>query len=197
MFENLVVVGLGNPGSRYAPTRHNLGFRVVDRLAAAHRVRSWEERRTCVVARIARGSAGILLVKPHTYMNLSGMAIAELRSERELAPEEILVVVDDIALPLGQLRLRRRGSDGGHNGLKSVISELGTSGFPRLRLGIGPLPEGVDAAEYVLGAFAAEEESTAEEMVSRAARCVETVFYSGFDRAMGEFNAPETEGETG
>jgi len=197
MFPNLVLLGLGNPGSRYASTRHNLGYRVVDRFAALHGVRSWDERRTCAVAGVEFGSTGMLLVKPRTYMNLSGRALAELRAEREIPPEEILVVVDDIALPLGQLRLRRRGSDGGHNGLKSIIGELGTTGFPRLRLGVGPVPPGVDPADYVLSVCPEDEKNTVEEMVVRAVRCLETVVGSGFDHAMGEYNAPDKNGETG
>jgi len=197
MFPNLIVVGLGNPGPRYAATRHNLGFRVVERLAAGHSVRSWEERRTCDVAPVEHGSIGFLLVKPSTYMNLSGRAVAELRTEREIRPDEILAVVDDIALPLGQLRLRRRGSDGGHNGLKSIIAELGTADFPRLRLGVGPVAPGQDAAEFVLSSFERDEEKTVEEMVEKAARCLEVIVDRGFDRAMGEYNAPPAEGENG
>ena len=114
MSPNLIVMGLGNPGQRYAFTRHNLGFRVVDRLAADHSVRSWVERRTCDIARIVLGSRETYLVRPVTYMNLSGRALAELRAELEIRPEETLAVVDDIALPLGQIRLRKRGTDGGH-----------------------------------------------------------------------------------
>ena len=197
MFSNLVLLGLGNPGPRYVSTRHNLGFRVVDRFAALRGVRSWEERRTCVIAVVELGSTGILLVKPRTYMNLSGRALVELRAEKEIPPEEILVVVDDIALPLGQLRLRRSGSSGGHNGLKSIIGELGTTGFPRLRLGVGPVPPGVDPADYVLSAFPEDEKKTVEEMAARAARCVETVAGSGFDHAMGEFNPSDKNEETG
>jgi PTH1 family peptidyl-tRNA hydrolase len=197
MSPNLVVVGLGNPGSRYASTRHNFGFRVVDRLAAGHSARSWKERRTCGIVTVAHGSFEVLLVKPRTYMNLSGRALAELRTELEIRPEEILAVVDDIALPLGHLRLRRRGSDGGHNGLKSIIAELGTSDFPRLRLGVGPVPPGWDAAEFVLGAFERGEEEIVEEMVEKASRCVEAVIDRGFDRAQGEFNTPPADGEIG
>jgi PTH1 family peptidyl-tRNA hydrolase len=197
MSPNLIVVGLGNPGPRYASTRHNLGFRVVDLVAEGHSARSWKERRTCDVAAVSHGPLQVLLVKPKTYVNLSGRALAELRSEVEIPPGEILVVVDDIALPLGQLRLRRRGSDGGHNGLKSIIAELGSSDFPRLRLGVGPVPTGWDAADFVLGRFLRDEERTVEEMVGKAARCVEAVVERGFDRAMGEFNTPPADGENG
>jgi PTH1 family peptidyl-tRNA hydrolase len=197
MSPNLIVVGLGNPGPRYDCTRHNLGFRVVDRLASGRPRRTWSERRTCDVARIPRGGADVLLVKPLTYMNLSGRALAELRSDGELRTEETLVVVDDIALPLGQIRLRRRGSDGGHNGLKSIAAELGTTDFPRLRLGIGPVPPGRDAADFVLEAFGPDEEKTVEEMLARAVSCVEAVIARGLDRAMGEYNAPAAEGENG
>ncbi|MBP2680736.1 MAG: peptidyl-tRNA hydrolase, family [Candidatus Krumholzibacteriota bacterium] len=197
MSPNFIVVGLGNPGPRYASTRHNLGFRVVDRLAADHGGYRWEDRGTSLIARVALDLRDVLLVKPLTYMNLSGRALSDLPVEGEPSAQEILVVVDDIALPLGQIRLRRRGSDGGHNGLKSIIAELGSADFPRIRLGVGPVPPGWDAAEFVLGAFERGEESAVRDMVERAARCVEAVFEGGLDRAMGEFNAPSVEGENG
>lgn len=198
MYPRLVVFGLGNPGSRYANTRHNLGFRVVDRMAAAGRVQRWQTAQTYVAARADLGSTRIDLVKPRTFMNRSGGAVRACRRNRNVEPGEMLVVVDDIALTLGQLRLRRRGSDGGHNGLRSVIAALGTTEFARLRLGVGPVPAGIDPAEFVLGSFAAGEEGTVDAMVARAVCCVDTIVRRGFDHAMGVFNAPEKRnGETG
>jgi PTH1 family peptidyl-tRNA hydrolase len=194
MLPRLFLLGLGNPGPRYAHTRHNLGFRVVDMLAANHRVERWEKGETCVRAEFEFESTRIVLVKPQTYMNLSGRAAAELRSVFGAEPGELVVTVDDIALPLGQLRLRLRGSDGGHNGLRSIISELGTADFPRLRMGVGPLPPAVAPADFVLSPFSGDETETVDAMIGKAVQCVETVVRSGFDRAMGVFNAPDANG---
>jgi len=196
MLPRLFLLGLGNPGPRYAHTRHNLGFRVIDAMASSHGIARWSQRQTLVRAEFDIVSTRIVLAKPQTYMNLSGHAAAELRSDFGAEPGELLVAVDDIALPLGQLRLRIRGSDGGHNGLKSVIAELGTSEFPRLRMGVGPVPSDVDPAEFVLSPFPSEEALNADAMVVRAVQCVEAVVRVGFDRAMGVFNAPDAIGDT-
>ncbi len=184
-----IIAGLGNPGDRYPRTRHNLGFLVVEAIATARRAR-WQapvrRRRT------ARGNVAgrdVLLVEPLTFMNLSGDALAALILEETIPSERLLVVCDDIALPLGQVRLRRGGSDGGHNGLKSVIERLGTTAFPRLRLGIGPVPPRVDAAEFVLAEFLPEEEPAVADMVAEATACAEAWIVDGVDRAMGRFNA--------
>jgi PTH1 family peptidyl-tRNA hydrolase len=195
MSPRLVVFGLGNPGTRYARTRHNLGFRVVDRMAADYGVTRWTETRSYLSGRLELGSTRVDLVKPKTFMNLSGAAVRLWTARRHLPPEELIVVVDDIALPLGQLRLRRRGTDGGHNGLKSVIAAVGTIDFPRLRLGIGPCPPEVDPAEFVLGRFSGEERPVVDAMVDRAVRCVEAVVRQDFDRVMSAFNT--VEGEAG
>ncbi len=188
MSPRLVVFGLGNPGPRYADTRHNVGFRVADRLAAGHGVARWKRSRSYVAAWIEFDSAHVGLVKPQTFMNLSGAAVRDWCEEHGVPAEGLLVVVDDIALPFGQLRLRRQGSDGGHNGVKSIISALGTTGFPRLRLGIGLVPAGVDPAEFVLTPFSTEEKPVVDAMVGRAARCVEAVAREGLEPAMNAFN---------
>lgn len=194
MSSRLVVFGLGNPGTRYARTRHNLGFRVVERLAAEHGARRWTETRSYLSTRVDLGPARVDLVKPTTFMNVSGAAVRSWMTRRRTEPEELLVVVDDFALPLGQLRLRRRGSDGGHNGLKSIILETGTTDFPRLRLGVGPCPAGVDPADFVLGRLRAEEQPAAEDMIERAVRCVEALVADDFDRVMSAFNVPAAQG---
>jgi PTH1 family peptidyl-tRNA hydrolase len=196
MFPRLFLCGLGNPGPQYAHTRHNLGFRVVDAIAASRRIGRWGRGLTLVRAELDMGPTRVVLVKPQTYMNLSGRAAAEIRSEFGAEPGEVLVVVDDIALPLGKLRLRTRGSDGGHNGLKSIIAELGTSNFPRLRMGIGAVPGGVDPADFVLSPFSSGEMEAVDAMVARAVECVEWVARSGFERAMGACNASESNGDT-
>jgi PTH1 family peptidyl-tRNA hydrolase len=167
-----VIVGLGNPGSRYEGTRHNAGWMVIDRLAeragATGRTRA-REGAASVRGRI--DDLELLLVKPTTYMNLSGGAVRSVLA-RERAPiRDLLVVVDDFALPFGRLRIRERGSDGGHNGLRSIIDELGTQGFARLRVGIGEPARG-EARQHVLGAFGADERSRLDEVIDAAADCV-------------------------
>ncbi len=184
-----VVAGLGNPGLRYRDTRHNLGFRVVEALAGQRGTRWREPSRNRRVARITIAGRDVLLVEPLTFMNLSGDAIRPVVDEEALPRDRLLVVCDDIALPLGQLRLRPGGSDGGHNGLASLIERLDDAGFPRLRLGVGPVPPRVDAAEYVLAEFLPEESTVVEEMVTSAAECVEAWVVDGIDRTMGRFNA--------
>lgn len=192
-----VVAGLGNPGDRYRDTRHNLGFMVVEALAAARRG-AWSapsHRRRSASVRLAGSS--VLLVEPLTYMNLSGEALAPLVALEGLPASRLLVVCDDIALPRGGLRLRKSGSDGGHNGLKSIIEHLGTTGFPRLRLGVGPVPPRVDAAEFVLAEFLPEERAEVGSMVEAGVACVEAWVREGIDRAMNRFNARPARGEGG
>ena len=182
------VIGLGNPGAEYAATRHNVGFRVVDELAGRHAAGQWRSRYRSEV-RGTRGEPAVLLVKPRTFMNLSGFAVAALCAGEALEAGSCLVVVDDVELPLGVLRLRARGGSGTHNGLRSVTTAVG-EGFPRLRLGIrGEEPFG-DLADYVLAPFEAGEEALAEAMVRRAADCVEAVLTEGVERAASAFNGP-------
>jgi len=189
MAVEFIIAGLGNPGPRYERTRHNLGFRVVEAIAAARRGR-WGEpaRRMRTASMRLRDSYG-LLIEPLTYMNLSGEVLAPVVSAESLPPSRLLVVCDDIALPLGQIRLRASGSDGGHNGIKSVIERLNTLDFPRLRLGCGPLPPRVDAAEFVLAEFLPEEEAVVEAMIADAAACCESWLFDGIGKAMSRFNA--------
>jgi peptidyl-tRNA hydrolase, PTH1 family len=184
-----IVAGLGNPGDRYPRTRHNLGFLAVEALATARRARWQAPARKRRTARCNIAGRDVLLVEPLTFMNLSGDALAALVLEETIPAERLLVVCDDIALPLGQVRLRRAGSDGGHNGLASIIERLGTTGFPRLRMGIGPVPPRVDAAEFVLAEFLPEEETAVEAMVAEAMACTEAWIVDGVERAMARFNA--------
>ena len=169
--EPALIVGLGNPGDAYAATRHNIGFRVVDLLARrlrTRRVRSGGESSLLAVSGEGRP---LLLLKPLTYMNNSGNAVAEIIERYAVPTEQMLVVLDDFALPLGKLRLRRGGSDGGHNGLFSILFALQTAGFPRLRCGIGlpEMPPKHALADFVLSPFSAGELPAAERMVSAAA----------------------------
>jgi len=183
-----VIAGLGNPGSRYERTRHNLGFRVVEAIAAARRGRWEAPARKARAAKVRLGGGHGLLVEPLTYMNLSGDALAPIVIEESLPPSRLLVVCDDIALPLGQIRLRPSGSDGGHNGLKSIIERLNTLDFPRLRMGVGPVPPRVDAAEFVLAEFLPEEEAAIDAMIKDAVACADSWLFDGIGKAMSKFN---------
>ena len=194
-----LIVGLGNPGPEYAGTRHNAGFMVIDRLLAGFQAGRFEERHTAsssVWAGKFRGRA-LLLQKPLTFMNLSGQAVALLARRSGIQPESILVISDDLDLPVGRLRLRNGGADGGHNGLKSIIAELGSSSFRRLRIGIGR-PKPGETVDYVLSKFEGEEERRFEASLAAAAEAVRTVLTGGMARAMNRFNAwtPVEESET-
>ena len=179
-----LVVGLGNPGSEYNRTRHNVGFNVVDLLAAEGGL-TWQHSKTWH-ALWAKGDKAIL-VKPTSYMNRSGEPLSAIANFYKIAPAEILVVLDDLALELGRLRLRTEGGAGGHNGLESIIMHLGTEAFPRLRIGIGAAPsEG--AVDYVLGRFFEEEIPVVEKTIERAAAAVKCAIDKGVLSAMNLFN---------
>jgi PTH1 family peptidyl-tRNA hydrolase len=188
-----IVVGLGNPGPDYDGTRHNVGFRVADLLAA--RFGASFERSRFVQAHAAdarRGEDRVRLVKPYTFMNLVGPAYRRTLEVYEAAPEDALVVVDDFMLPFGRLRLRKEGSAGGHNGLKSIEQAMGSQVYPRLRIGIGEVPSGRDAADYVLTRWNATERKELPFVIEAAADAVVTWLDEGIDRAMERHNrAPE------
>ncbi len=184
-----LVVGLGNPGRAYERTRHNAGFDVLDELARRAGVefrRSW--RWPVMTAEAVLGSAKVLLVKPQAFMNRSGPPVAALARKRGWGAAEMLVVVDDVELPPGVLRLRKQGSSGGHNGLKSVAASLGSEAFARLRVGVGRPTAGGEMAEHVLSRFTPAERETMGVALVRAADAVECVVEKGLDRAMNEFN---------
>jgi PTH1 family peptidyl-tRNA hydrolase len=189
MADLTIVVLLGNPGERYMMTRHNLGWWVGDLLAEQGRGRFRRGDGSYGSAQIALEGRDILLVKPLTYMNNSGEAVFEFRDQLSFRPEEQLVVVaDDIALPLGQIRIRNAGSSGGHNGLQSIIDALGSQQFPRVRCGVGPLPAGLDPAEFVLDPFPASELPLAQEMAVRAAEAVRMILRQGVSAAANVYN---------
>ena len=188
--DRILVVGLGNPGDEYAETRHNIGFQVLDMLADAVAGR-WDRRGgTYARVTIRAGGQTLILCKPLTYMNNSGDAVADALHDTGVRAEDLLVVTDDFALPLGTLRLRRRGSDGGHNGLHSIIRSLGTQWFPRLRCGIRrePMPAKEQIADFVLSPFDREELLAAKDMRVRAAEAVTEIAVAGYDKAMNRFN---------
>lgn len=179
------IVGLGNPGGDYAGTRHNIGFDVLDEVARRWRVvlRPWKS-----VAHVAVvGSRGAVLVKPQTFMNLSGEAVQRAAAFHKLDTADVLVVVDEVQLPVGRLRLRRAGSAGGHNGLKSVIQHVGDQ-FPRLRIGVGRGDPAWNLADHVLARFDRAEREAVDASVARAADAVELFVEQGIEAAMNRFN---------
>lgn len=184
-----LIIGLGNPGRRYKGTRHNVGAEVVARLAGRAGIEINEEDGFAKAGRGLIGGTRVLLAVPQTYVNVSGAAVRDLRRRHRVAPEDIFVVVDDLDLRVGRLRLRARGSAGGHNGLKSIIEALGTNEFPRLRVGVGRPPEGVDPAEFVLTRFSPAERRELEAVVDRAAEALEVAIREGVPAAMNRFNA--------
>ncbi|MCS6803173.1 MAG: aminoacyl-tRNA hydrolase [Chloroflexota bacterium] len=193
----MLVVGLGNPGKRYAHNRHNVGFMVVDAFAERHGLRFSRKRGKAEIADGAIGEQRVLLAKPQTYVNLSGEAVQALQAFTKLEPERILVVCDDLDLPLGTLRLREQGGSGGHNGLKSIAQRLGTTKFPRLRIGIGRPPEEERLGRrdeivtaHVLGNFSSDERVIINEAIARAVAAIETAILEGIPAAMNRFNQP-------
>lgn len=195
MPSTLILLGLGNPGPRYEWTRHNFGFHVLDDLASRHHARWAEESASYLRADCRIEDKALVLVKPRTYVNRSGRALLALRNHTEFDPGEVLAVVDDIALTWGRLRLRRGGSDGGHNGLRSIIDSLGTTAFPRLRIGVGPVPPDADPADFVLETIFHDLRKAAGEVSQRAMACIEDVVSGGFDRAMSLYNSAEPESD--
>jgi peptidyl-tRNA hydrolase, PTH1 family len=199
-----LVVGLGNPGAEYRETRHNVGFHVVDELARRWGVDHWRESFEALAAKTTRGAEPVLLAKPLTFMNLSGRSVAGLANFFKIDPADVLVVTDDVALPLGRLRARRGGSDGGHNGLRSVAQSLGTQAYPRLRIGVGrgdiQSAEGrvvgrPEMADHVLGRFRPDERDTISAAVLRAADASELFIAEGIERVMNAFNAGARDGK--
>jgi len=185
-----VVVGLGNPGREYAETRHNLGFKVVDELCRRAGVRLTRGPGDFFTAALRAAGGDVLLVKPATYVNRSGRALRQLAETREVVPGSLLVVVDDVYLPFGRLRLRPSGGAGGHNGMRSLIEHLGTEEFPRLRLGVGEPGDGTPRTDWVLGEFSEAEAQALPEFLSRAADAVQRVLDLGVEAAIPVVNAP-------
>jgi peptidyl-tRNA hydrolase, PTH1 family len=185
-----LLVGLGNPGKKYRDTRHNIGFAILDELARRQGVDFETAPAEALMARARRlGPDGTLLVKPLTFMNLSGFAVSDLARYFRVGIEDLLVVADDVNLPLGRLRARRRGSDGGHKGLRSIIEQLGTAEFARLRVGVGRGDPRRDLADFVLAGFDADEREAATETVGRSADASEVFVADGIEAVMNRFNA--------
>ncbi|MDE3137657.1 MAG: aminoacyl-tRNA hydrolase [Acidobacteriota bacterium] len=183
-----LIVGLGNPGPEYVWTPHNLGFLVIDRLAEriGIRVRRPEGKALVGLGRLA--GAEVALAKPQTFMNASGLAVRDLVGRFDADPEQMVVITDDAALPRGTLRIRKRGSAGGHNGLKSVIGTLQSDEFIRVRIGIGPAEPGEDLAEFVLRPMSDADLEQAAESIDRSVEAIEMIIENGVDAAMSRFN---------
>jgi PTH1 family peptidyl-tRNA hydrolase len=181
-----LIAGLGNPGPKYKGTRHNVGFEVVDELARRRQLTFESSPSEAVVAKWR--AAGALIVKPLAFMNLSGQAVGELARYFKVEPADVLIVVDEAQLPLGRLRVRARGSAGGHNGLKSIEAHLGTDQYPRLRLGVGRGSAERDMADHVLSRFDPDERGVMAETIGKAADAVEIFLSEGIDVVMNRYN---------
>ncbi|HVK15824.1 MAG TPA: aminoacyl-tRNA hydrolase [Fimbriiglobus sp.] len=185
-----VIVGLGNPGPKYAGTRHNVGFGVIDYLAAAPSVGPFRSRFQALVAEAKEGGEAVLLVKPETFMNLSGRAVRQVVDFYKLSPADLLVVSDDFNLPLGKLRARAKGSHGGQNGLRDIQQQLGTDEYPRLRIGVGQPAPG-DAVDHVLSRFKPGERLAVEDAIAKAAEAALVWVRQGIEACMNRANGPE------
>ncbi len=192
----VVVVGLGNPGPGYAKTRHNVGFRCVDHFAAQQHVKFSRTGCNARLAELDMRGAHVVLAKPRTFMNLSGQSVAGLVHSFHIPVESLVVVYDDVDLPLGRLRVRSSGGPGGHNGVKSIVAALNSDRFPRVRVGIGRPEDAAFAAysedsliDYVLGRFAAQEEAVIQQAVVKVAEVLEAIIAEGVDAAMNRFNS--------
>jgi len=183
-----LIVGLGNPGYQYHLTPHNLGFRAADRLAEDSGVKFSEREAQAATAMTEIAGVPAVLAKPETFMNLSGLAVARLLERHGLKAEDLIVLLDEVELPLGSIRIRARGSAGGHNGLKSIIGALGSDSFARVRMGVGPEQPIEDRVSYVLSPFRKRDDETVEEMIKRAAEAVRVILAEGIQKAMNRFN---------
>ena len=183
-----LVVGLGNPGKQYLHSRHNVGFRCIDHMARKWGIKLAERRAKAVLGQGQVLDAPIVLAKPRTYMNNSGIAVTYLLARFRAVPADLVIIYDDMDLPLGKLRLRPSGSAGGHNGIKSIIDAVGTREFPRLRIGIGRPAGGVDQVGHVLGTMPPGDRAQVDEAIERAACAVVSVISEGMTEAMNRFN---------
>lgn len=183
-----LVVGLGNPGSQYDTTRHNIGFEVIERFAYDNGIKVNIKKHRGIIGQGVVAGEKVLVVKPQTYMNLSGECISELLSFYKEDKKNLIVIYDDTSLDVGSLRIRTKGSAGGHNGIKSIIQHLGSNEFTRIKVGVGEKPPGWNLANYVLGRFSKEEIPEMVKIVEQAARATEKIITEGSDVAMNLFN---------
>lgn len=183
-----IIAGLGNPEKKYDGTRHNIGFSVIDRIADEYNIAMDMKKHKGICGKGVIAGEKVVLVKPQTYMNLSGECIREVVDFYKVTPQDIIVIFDDISLEPGKIRIRPKGSAGGHNGIKSIIAHLNSEEFPRIKCGVGDKPKGYDLADYVLGHFKKEELSVIEEERTRAMKACVCILESGTEAAMNQFN---------
>lgn len=189
MIDMYIIAGLGNPGKEYNNTRHNVGFDVIDELVDKYNISVLETRNKALTGKGVVAGQKVILVKPLTYMNLSGESIRPLADYYKIDPEtELIVISDDISLPPGALRVRKKGSAGGHNGLKNIIKQLGNENFMRIRMGVGEKPKQYDLADWVLGHFSKEDRKAVDEAAVKAVHAIEMILTEGVDAAMNEYN---------
>jgi len=183
-----LVVGLGNPGKEYQDNRHNLGYKVIDELTKRKRKRLKEGKGDYFFCQVESEERELLLIKPSVFMNMCGWVVLDCLADFDISPEDLLVLCDDINLPLGMIRIRESGSDGGHKGLRSIIYQLNTLNFARLRMGVGMPEQEMDLEDYVLEDFKEDELETKEEMIKQAADAIEYTFAFGIKEAMNKYN---------
>ena len=189
-----IIAGLGNPKKEYDNTRHNIGFAMIDALADKYNINVMDVKHKAITGKGIISGQKVILAKPLTFMNLSGESIRQLTDYYKVDPEtEVIIISDDISLPPGLIRVRKKGSAGGHNGLKNIIQQLGTEGFRRIRIGVGEKPKGYDLADYVLGHFSKEEQPFMKEGIEKAIGALEMILSDDIDCAMNEYNKKVSE----
>lgn len=184
-----LIAGLGNPGRDYAGTRHNIGFGVITRISDKYNIALNSKEHKALCGKGFIGGEKVILAQPQTFMNLSGESIRSIADYYKIDSEDIIIAYDDIDLEVGQLRVRRKGSAGGHNGIKNIIALLGTNEFPRVKVGVGAKPEGGDLVRHVLGRFSKEEEKVVGQVLDLAVEAVEDIVSNGVESAMNNYNS--------
>lgn len=186
----IIIVGLGNPGREYVGTRHNVGFLVLEKLAARENISVLEKKHKAIIGKGVVAGEKCILARPQTYMNLSGESVRQMLDYYKIdETSQLIVISDDISLEPGQIRVRKKGSAGGHNGLKNIIAHLGHDSFIRVKIGVGEKPKGWDLADYVLGRFSAQDREAVEEAADRAVEAIRVIISEGADAAMNQFNS--------
>lgn len=183
-----IIVGLGNPTREYAGTRHNIGFDVITKIAEDNNIKLDFKKHKAICGKGYIEGEKVILAQPQTYMNLSGESVRELMDFYKISEEELIIIYDDISLDVGQLRIRTKGSAGGHNGIKSIINHLGGQDFPRIKVGVGDKPKGWDLADYVLGHFKGEEQDLIREAITKASNACNCIITNGINKAMNQYN---------
>ncbi len=184
-----LIAGLGNPSKTYEGTRHNIGFTMIDAIGEKYDIDVTTKKHKAFVGRGIIDGMRVILAKPQTYMNLSGESVREIADFYKIEPENIIIIYDDISLDVGQLRIRKKGSAGGHNGIKNIIAHLGTQEFPRIKVGIGNKPEGWDLADYVLSKYSKAEQEALEEAADGVIGAVKLMLMDDIEAAMNRYNA--------